>query len=66
MIGTSCHARTVSPTIIAGTWVAFFPRVPAIIVHDPDRYPFCNPKLSMDERVDDLITRLTLDEKPYL
>ena len=29
---TSCHARTVSPTVIAGTWVAFFQAWPATIV----------------------------------
>ena len=29
-------------------------------------YPFCNPKLPLRSRVDDLISRLTLDEKPTL
>ena len=29
-------------------------------------YPFCDSKLSMEDRVNDLISRLTLEEKPYL
>lgn len=29
-------------------------------------YPFCNVSLPLSERVDDLIGRLTLEEKPYL
>jgi beta-glucosidase-like glycosyl hydrolase len=29
-------------------------------------YPFCDTKLSFEERVDDLVGRLTLTEKPYL
>ena len=31
-----------------------------------DRYAFCDPALTLDERMDDLIARLTLDEKPTL
>jgi xylan 1,4-beta-xylosidase len=31
-----------------------------------DTYQFCNTSLSIEERVKDLIGRLTLDEKPYL
>lgn len=29
-------------------------------------YPFCNPALPLDDRIHDLISRLTLEEKPYL
>ncbi|KAK8795612.1 hypothetical protein WA158_000269 [Blastocystis sp. Blastoise] len=28
-------------------------------------YPYCNPELSIDERVDDLVDRMTLDEAIY-
>ena len=31
-----------------------------------DKYPFCDVTLPRSERVNDLIQRLTLDEKPYL
>eukprot|EP00927_Polykrikos_kofoidii_P054760 TRINITY_DN49133_c0_g1_i1.p1 TRINITY_DN49133_c0_g1~~TRINITY_DN49133_c0_g1_i1.p1 ORF type:complete len:845 (-),score=144.80 TRINITY_DN49133_c0_g1_i1:438-2972(-) len=31
-----------------------------------DDYPFCNTKLSIEKRVEDLIGRLTLEEKPFL
>jgi xylan 1,4-beta-xylosidase len=31
-----------------------------------DQYPFCDAFLPLDERLDDLIGRLTLEEKPYL
>jgi xylan 1,4-beta-xylosidase len=31
-----------------------------------DHYPFCDASLPLDERLDDLIGRLTIDEKPYL
>ena len=31
-----------------------------------DTYGFCNVSLPLEARVDDLIGRLTLDEKPYL
>lgn len=30
------------------------------------RYPFCDAKLGLDKRLDDLIGRLTIDEKPQL
>eukprot|EP00048_Salpingoeca_helianthica_P015648 m.227816 g.227816 ORF g.227816 m.227816 type:complete len:774 (+) comp17327_c0_seq1:3-2324(+) len=29
-------------------------------------YPFCDPSLPIDTRIQDLISRLTLEEKPYL
>ncbi|CAB9497090.1 xylosidase/alpha-L-arabinofuranosidase 1 [Seminavis robusta] len=31
-----------------------------------DWFPFCNASLPLDERLDDIISRLTLQEKPYL
>ena len=31
-----------------------------------DQYLFCDPTLPLDERLDDLISRLTLEEKPWL
>lgn len=40
--------------------------IPRACTPPHDSYAFCNVSLSLDERVDDLITRLTLDEKPQL
>eukprot|EP00756_Hemistasia_phaeocysticola_P045223 Hpha_TRINITY_DN18982_c0_g1::TRINITY_DN18982_c0_g1_i1::g.17492::m.17492 len=40
--------------------------IPRACVPPHDTYPFCNPKLSMDTRIDNLISLLTLEEKPYL
>ena len=40
--------------------------IPRACVPPHDTYPFCNPKLSMSARVDDLISRHKLEEKPYL
>ena len=51
----------------APPWVPPGPVVPIPRACEPphDTYPFCNTTLGLDERVDDLIKRLTLDEKPY-
>ena len=40
--------------------------IPRACLPPHDKLPFCNPKLALDERVDDLISRLTLEEKPFL
>jgi hypothetical protein len=40
--------------------------IPRACVPPHDKYDFCNPKLPMSSRVNDLISRLTLDEKPTL
>ena len=39
---------------------------PRACVPPHDKYPFCNMSLSLSDRVDDLIDRLTLEEKPFL
>eukprot|EP00047_Mylnosiga_fluctuans_P006447 m.246915 g.246915 ORF g.246915 m.246915 type:complete len:772 (-) comp15227_c0_seq1:9-2324(-) len=33
---------------------------------DTSQYPFCDPSLPLTTRINDLISRLTLEEKPYL
>jgi hypothetical protein len=33
---------------------------------DTSQFPFCNPKLTLNARVDDLVSRLQSDEKPPL
>ena len=52
----------------APPWAPPGPVVPIPRACEPphDKYPFCNPKLALVDRVDDLIQRLTLAEKPYL
>ena len=40
--------------------------IPRACVAPHDSYPFCNPKLPRAQRLDDLIKRLTLEEKPRL
>ena len=40
--------------------------IPRACVPPHDGYPFCNSSLPMERRVDDLIQRLTLEEKPSL
>ena len=44
--------------------------VPAVLIcftyWTKSRFPFCNTSLTYDERVYDLISRLTLEEKPLL
>jgi hypothetical protein len=52
----------------APPWVPPGPVVPIPRACMPphDKYPFCDPKLPLDRRVDDLIQRLRLEEKPYL
>ena len=39
---------------------------PRACVKPHDIYPFCNASLPLDERLDDILSRLTVDEKPYL
>eukprot|EP01065_Artemidia_motanka_P043512 TRINITY_DN603_c0_g1_i1.p1 TRINITY_DN603_c0_g1~~TRINITY_DN603_c0_g1_i1.p1 ORF type:complete len:790 (+),score=175.63 TRINITY_DN603_c0_g1_i1:58-2370(+) len=40
--------------------------IPRACLPPHDKYPFCDPSVPMAKRVDDLISRLTLEEKPYL
>jgi beta-D-xylosidase 4 len=40
--------------------------IPRACAPPHDHYAFCNASHSLDARLDDLITRLTLDEKPTL
>ena len=41
-------------------------KIPRACLPPHDTYPFCNASLPLSTRVDDLISRLTLDEKPTL
>ena len=41
-------------------------KIPRACLPPHDTYPFCNASLPLTTRVDDLISRLTLDEKPTL
>ena len=41
-------------------------KIPRACLPPHDTYPFCNASLPLTARVDDLISRLTLDEKPTL
>mmetsp|Transcript_12849 Transcript_12849/g.24324 ORF Transcript_12849/g.24324 Transcript_12849/m.24324 type:complete len:787 (-) Transcript_12849:194-2554(-) len=40
--------------------------IPRACVAPHDRYSFCDTKLSYEERAKDLVSRLALEEKPYL
>lgn len=40
--------------------------IPRACVPPHDVYPFCDPSLPLDVRLDDLISLLTLEEKPFL
>ena len=40
--------------------------IPRACVPPFDTYNFCNPKLPLEKRLDDLISQLTLEEKPQL
>ena len=42
------------------------PPIPKACEPPHDQYPFCDASLPLDQRLDDLIGRLTLEEKPYL
>lgn len=42
------------------------PTIPRACLPPHDEYPFCDPALPLSDRLDDLIDRLTLDEKPLL
>mmetsp|Transcript_19050 Transcript_19050/g.44658 ORF Transcript_19050/g.44658 Transcript_19050/m.44658 type:complete len:775 (-) Transcript_19050:48-2372(-) len=46
--------------------VAFGVSIPRACEPPHDKYLFCNPNKTLDERLDDLIGNLTLEEKPYL
>lgn len=47
-------------------WVSSEPAIPRACKAPYDTYPFCDASLPLDKRVDDLISKLTLDEKPQL
>ena len=47
-------------------WVSSEPAIPRACKAPYDTYPFCDVSLPLDKRVDDLISKLTLDEKPQL
>lgn len=42
------------------------PSIPRACAPPHDHYPFCEASLPLNERLDDLIQRLTLEEKPLL
>ncbi|KAL1512293.1 hypothetical protein AB1Y20_005555 [Prymnesium parvum] len=42
------------------------PAIPRACVPPHAHYPFCNASLPLERRLDDLLSRLTLDEKPSL
>lgn len=42
------------------------PTIPRACLPPHDGYPFCDHTLPLDKRLDDLIGRLTLQEKPLL
>ena len=42
------------------------PPIPKACEPPHDHYDFCDISLSLEERLDDLIARLTIEEKPYL
>ena len=49
--------------IIMRTSASFFCLLLAVLYATAQNYPFQNPSLSLDERVDDLVARMTLEEK---
>eukprot|EP01088_Endostelium_zonatum_P004876 TRINITY_DN1623_c0_g1_i1.p1 TRINITY_DN1623_c0_g1~~TRINITY_DN1623_c0_g1_i1.p1 ORF type:complete len:758 (-),score=163.69 TRINITY_DN1623_c0_g1_i1:43-2316(-) len=66
MTASQTVALFVSVLIIGliGTSYALIPR--ACSTPQTDKFPFCNPKLSLDARVKDLISRIPLSEKPII
>jgi hypothetical protein len=42
------------------------PPIPKACEPPHDQYLFCDASLPLNQRLDDLISRLTLEEKPYL
>eukprot|EP00466_Bigelowiella_natans_P002901 jgi/Bigna1/35876/e_gw1.11.102.1 len=42
------------------------PSIPRACLPPHDKYKFCDTSLSIEDRVGDLISKLTLEEKPYL
>lgn len=56
----------VSPALPVASTNASAPPIPKACEPPHDQYPFCDATLPLDQRLDDLIGRLVLGEKPYL
>jgi beta-glucosidase len=50
--------------VVKSFWLIFFALLPSLLC--AQQYPFQNPELTFEERAEDLITRLTLEEKAAL
>ena len=53
--------KTISKTLFSIILLSLFPIL--AVAQSPSAYPFQNPSLSIDQRVDDLVGRMTLEEK---
>jgi len=63
-VGVTLFARIVTST--SALLDDDVPPIPRACLPPHDKYPFCDPALPLSDRLDDLIHRLTLDEKPFL
>ena len=54
----------VVPFLLAGS--AASPPIPKACEPPHGHYRFCDTTLPLNERLDDILSRLTLEEKPYL